>query len=483
MKFWLWGKPFAVKDKHLQKREVFMGILKKLKGSFLTKAGAVVCAAALLIVPSDNMMSKSAHGSSSMQDIQDEINRIQKENEERQNRIDKYGNDIANNEEAIGLVEQQIDGLNAEITSKGQLIIKQQENIEAKKQEIEVVEGKISDKETEIENKKNDITEMQAENQRNLDKFAKLARALYMTDSSSSLPIFNGSDDWYNYYVYSDVVKNISGQNLNFMKRLIASIKEQEKKIDELNAEIDGLERDKKELQAQKEQLEADMKKLDDEKNVLEADASSKKNYMYGLAADNASLRDKIDGLEYDIAVSNSKLDELDKELQRLIREAQQNGTGSQGDYSSGFRWPLDPQFHRITTYYGYDPWRNGNHGGIDIVGSGAPVGSANIYTVQSGRVIKVSNTCPHDYSKYYSCGCGGGWGNYIVVDHGGGVSTLYAHCRKIYVYEGQQVTRGDVIGLVGCTGWSTGDHLHFEVRENGYRVNPLGDKYQYSDY
>ncbi|MGN0669623.1 MAG: M23 family metallopeptidase, partial [Oscillospiraceae bacterium] len=186
-------------------------------------------------------------------------------------------------------------------------------------------------------------------------------------------------------------------------------------------------------------------------------------------------------GLEYDIAVSNSKLDELDKELQELIRQAQQNGSGSQGDYSSGFRWPLDPQFHRITTYYGYDPWRNGNHGGIDVVGSGVPVGNANIYTVQSGTVIKVSNTCTHDYSKYYSCGCGGGWGNYIVVDHGGGVSTLYAHCRKIFVYEGQQVTRGDVIGLVGCTGWSTGDHLHFEVRENGYRVDPF--KYEYSDY
>ena len=190
------------------------------------------------------------------------------------------------------------------------------------------------------------------------------------------------------------------------------------------------------------------------------------------------NLRDEVINGQKEIV---SKLDELDKALQELIRQAQQNGTGSQGDYSSNFRWPLEPQFHRITTYYGYDPWRNGNHGGIDVVGSGVPVGNANIHTVQSGTVIKVSNTCPHDYSKYYSCGCGGGWGNYIVVDHGGGGSTLYAHGRKIFVSAGQQVTRGDVIGLVGCTGWSTGDHLHFEVRENGYRVDPF--KYEYSDY
>lgn len=459
-----------------------MGICKKLKKpSFWARAGAAVCAAALLIVPSDNLMDKSAHGSSAMQNIQDEIDRIQKENEERKNQIDKLGDDIADNEDAMNMVSEQIDGVNAEIMTFGQLIIAKQESIDAKKLEIEAVEKSIEDKEKTIEKKKSDIASMQAENKRNLDKFAKLARALYMTDSSSTLPILNGSDDWYNYYVYSDVVKNISGQNLNFMKNLLASIEEQEKMIDDLNVEIDGLEQDKKNLNKQREQLESEMKALEDEKTGLETYAGEQKNYLYGLAAQNQSLKDKVDGLEYDIALSNSKLDELDKALQELIRQAQQNGTGSQGDYSSGFRWPLDPQFHRITTYYGYDPWRNGNHGGIDVVGSGVPVGSANIYTVQSGTVIKVSNTCPHDYSKYYSCGCGGGWGNYIVVDHGGGVSTLYAHCRKIFVYEGQQVTRGDVIGLVGCTGWSTGDHLHFEVRENGYRVDPF--KYEYSDY
>lgn len=459
-----------------------MGIYKKLKKpSFWARAGAAVCAAALLIIPSDNLMNKSAHGSSAMKDIQDEIDRIQKENENRKNQIDKLGDDIANNEDAMNIVSEQIDGVNAEIMTFGQLIIAKQENIDAKKLEIEAVEKQIEDKEATIEKKKSDIASMQVENKRNLDKFAKLARALYMTDSSGALPILNGSDDWYNYYVYSDVVKNISGQNLNFMKNLLASIEEQEKMIDDLNVEIDGLEQDKKNLNKQREQLESEMKDLEDEKTGLETYAGEQKDYLYGLAAQNQSLKDKVDGLEYDIAVSNSKLDELDKALQELIRQAQQNGTGSQGDYSSNFRWPLEPQFHRITTYYGYDPWRNGNHGGIDVVGSGVPVGNANIHTVQSGTVIKVSNTCPHDYSKYYSCGCGGGWGNYIVVDHGGGVSTLYAHCRKIFVYEGQQVTRGDVIGLVGCTGWSTGDHLHFEVRENGYRVDPF--KYEYSDY
>ena len=459
-----------------------MGIIKKLKKhSFWSKVGAAVCAAALMVVPMDGQLGNNANGSSSMQSIQDQISQLQKENEERRQLIEKYGGDIADNEEAMAVANDLIDGINSEILANGQLIIAKQEDIEAKKLEIEAVEKKISDKEQEIENKKNEIAEMQAENELNLQKFAKLVRALYMTDYSETLPIVNGSDDWYNYFIYSDVVENISGQNLKFMKKLLASIEEQEKMIDDLNVEIDGLEQDKKNLQKQKEQLEGEMKSLEADKSALESNANEQKSYLYGLAAQNESLKNKVDGLEYDIAASNDKLEELDRELQELIRQAQQNGTGSQGDYSSGFRWPLDPQFHRITTYYGYDSWRNGNHGGIDVVGSGVSVSSANIYTVQSGTVIKVSNTCPHDYSKYYSCGCGGGWGNYIVVDHGGGVSTLYAHCRQIFVYEGQQVTRGDVIGLVGCTGWSTGNHLHFEVRENGYRVDPF--KYEYSDY
>ncbi len=459
---------------------IVMGKIKK-KTSFLARVCAVVCTAALLVLPSDGATGKNAYGSSAMGDLQAQIDKLQKENADRQSQIENLDSSIKDNEETMGLVSDHIDGVNDEITKYGQLIIAKQENINAKKSEIAAVEEKITQKEQEIEEKNSDIAEMQAQNKRNLEKFSKLARALYMTDASSTLPILNGSDDWYNYYVYSDVVKNISGQNVKFMKDLLSSIDEQEQMIKDLNAEIDGLEQDKKDLQKQKEELEDEMTALEGEKTDLESYASQQKNYLYGLAAENESLKDKIDGLEYDISVSNSKLDALDKELQELIRKAQQDGTGSQIAYTDGFRWPLEPQFHYIITYFGWDNNFGGrNHGGIDIIGSSVSISSANIYAAQSGTVIKVSNTCPHDYGKYYSCGCGGGWGNYIIIDHGGGLSTLYAHCRKIYVYEGQQVTKGDVVGLVGTTGWSTGEHLHFEVRENGYRVDPLG--YDYYD-
>ncbi len=449
---------------------------KSLKRARLWKrACAAVCAAIMFAFPCVR-----ADSASSKDDIEAAISKIQQENEERKKQIASIGGDIKDNEKAIQLINEQIDGINEEITKYGQLIIAKQALIDEKKAEIEIAKQNISEKNKEIENKKAEIAELQAKNKSNLRKFAKLARVLYMTDTSDTMPILSGSDDWYDFFVYTDVVKNISAQNMNFMKELLASIDNEEKMIAGLNADIAQLEQDKQALENQQAVLESEMAALEKEKTELEGYAAEQKNYLYGLVAENEALKSKIDGLEYDMAESNKKLDQLDKELQELIRKAQQDGSGSQVDYSGNFRWPLDPKFKRITTYFGWDNAFGGrNHGGVDIAGGPDPIGSTNIYAAQSGTVIQVINYCPHDYSKWYSCGCGGGWGNYVIIDHGGGVSTLYAHCRKIFVQKGQQVTRGDVIALVGCTGWSNGDHLHLEVRENGVRVDPFKYKYE----
>jgi murein DD-endopeptidase MepM/ murein hydrolase activator NlpD len=96
-------------------------------------------------------------------------------------------------------------------------------------------------------------------------------------------------------------------------------------------------------------------------------------------------------------------------------------------------------------------------HNGIDF---GAKYG-APIHAAASGVVISASY--------------GRGFGNHVIIDHGGGVTTLYAHCSRMNVRAGQRVTRGQTIGAVGSTGLSTGPHLHWEVRINGRPVNPLG--------
>jgi len=117
---------------------------------------------------------------------------------------------------------------------------------------------------------------------------------------------------------------------------------------------------------------------------------------------------------------------------------------------NSKLQWPTNS--YRITQYYG---WR---HTGLDI---GNPTGNP-VYASEDGRVIRAGWN-------------NGGYGYFIEVDHGNGLRTLYAHLSKIYVKVGEIVSRSQVIGAIGSTGRSTGPHLHFEVRVNGARVNPLG--------
>ncbi|MCD7787328.1 MAG: peptidoglycan DD-metalloendopeptidase family protein [Firmicutes bacterium] len=136
---------------------------------------------------------------------------------------------------------------------------------------------------------------------------------------------------------------------------------------------------------------------------------------------------------------------------------------GDDSDTSSGvsFIWPLPTQYTTITSYFGArpDPFTGAasNHGAIDIY---APSGT-DIYAAASGTVI-----LSQSYSTY---------GNCIIIDHGNGIFTLYAHASKLLVSVGDTVTQGQVIAYVGMTGRATGYHLHFEVRLGSTRVDPLG--------
>jgi murein DD-endopeptidase MepM/ murein hydrolase activator NlpD len=135
------------------------------------------------------------------------------------------------------------------------------------------------------------------------------------------------------------------------------------------------------------------------------------------------------------------------------IRAAQSRNTGpTQTPSNAGLIWPVQGP---VTSPFG---WRWGRmHEGIDIgVGYGTPIQAA-----AGGTVIY--------------CGWEEGYGNFVVIDHGGNLATAYGHQSRIAVTCGQQVNQGDVIGYVGCTGHCFGPHLHFEVRVNGNPVDPLG--------
>lgn len=177
------------------------------------------------------------------------------------------------------------------------------------------------------------------------------------------------------------------------------------------------------------------------------------------LENEKLELADKKSKLNEEKAVLSEKEDELKREADRLTYEII-SLIDINSEYVGGvFLWPC-PSSHYITSSFG---WRihpilkyKKYHTGVDI---GASSGQS-ILAAGSGRVIK---------SAVY-----GGYGNCVMIDHGGGIVTLYGHASKLLVSNGETVVAGQKIALVGSTGNSTGPHLHFEVRVNGEYVNPM---------
>lgn len=130
--------------------------------------------------------------------------------------------------------------------------------------------------------------------------------------------------------------------------------------------------------------------------------------------------------------------------------------------------WPV-PNTDESDLTSGVGPRWGDIHEGIDIAAShGYPV-----VATRAGKVIDVNTSCTHDYGKSKSCGCGGGYGNRVYIDHQDGFITRYAHMSRVIVTEGMYVERGETIGYVGSTGWSTGNHLHFEIRKGKNYLDP----------
>ena len=160
---------------------------------------------------------------------------------------------------------------------------------------------------------------------------------------------------------------------------------------------------------------------------------------------------------------------QAEAEAQAAAQAAQQAANTIAGRVSSsGFMWPV-PGFSYITS--GVGPRWGRSHNGIDIGDAG--IYGAKIVASRAGTVHVGCTSCTHDYGKSGSCGCGGGYGNYVMIYHDGTYTTLYGHMKSVAVQDGQYVEQGQVIGYVGSTGYSTGAHLHFEVRKNGSYDDP----------
>lgn len=225
------------------------------------------------------------------------------------------------------------------------------------------------------------------------------------------------------------------------------------------NELIESIEKEKQTIQAKQEQLEEQKTKVKTAKANAEKENVKLKNAKAQKNSKVAKLKDQEKSIQEQIEQYDQEMKNLAAQIKAAQIANSSNGTSSV-NYNGKMAWPV-PSSGKITSPFGYriHPIYHVNklHAGIDIGGAdwGAPFVAAD-----DGTVI---------LARYY-----GGYGNCVIIDHGGGISTLYGHGSAIYVKEGQKVTRGQNVLAIGSSGTSTGKHAHFEVRVNGSPVNPL---------
>lgn len=423
-----------------------MNKLKRILCAFLS-----VC---ILTVPFAFSTTASAE---SIDSLQQELKDLDEKNEEYKAILEKTQSDIKEKEEYIDALVRRIEVLD--------------DKIALTRESIEDLNGKIEQKQADIDQANADIEDQ-------MDTLCSRLRTIYMAGSASDLEIIFGAKDFSDFIDKMQLVKTLS----NYDKNLIDSINEKLEGISEQKADLEA---DKAELETQQATLESDQAELND---VLEENEQTLRN-LY------SSNDDAQKALE-EAALQSEEIEKQITDYYAAQKKAAQNSTqpsrdsgGSSGGNSggnsgggnsggttsptitsTGYTWPC-PGYYYLSSQWNEDRGSY-NHGAIDIAGSG--IMGATVVAADSGTVIYVYEGCPHNWGKNGSCGCGGGYGNYVMIDHGNGKTTIYAHLTNAVVSYGQYVSKGQTVGYVGSTGNSTGPHLHFECRLNGAKYNPM---------
>lgn len=367
---------------------------------------------------------------------------------EYQDSIAKYTSQMKELEKDLKSIQSERYSLQQKVNNIDSLMTANENLKTATESLISEYEKQIEEKQGQIDLLSAEISDMEAEMSATRNRFLTLIRVHYENGEPNMLETIYESDG------ITDLLSRMEymGSIMEYNSKLLEKYKGEKEILDgkkgECEAQLSSLEADKAERETYKESL------IEIENN-LSGQRKEQRALLNEVKGEEQKIQDEYDALSRAEEEESARLEKL---LRQLAAE-------SKGEYVGGkMAWPVDRSIKRISSFYGNRTYYyrgrkiSDFHRGIDI-----PSGTGtDILAAQSGKVIVATW-----HSSY---------GNYCIVDHGGGISTLYAHCSKLLVKVGDQVVIGEHIAEMGSTGQSTGSHLHFEVRVNGQHEDPISN-------
>lgn len=405
----------------------------KIKKNQLIRGLCAACAAVLLVGGQPLL---------AFADNVDEIEANIKAKEQEISDANKKKKELQGNLTEVKKIKESLETQRSDLQS---YVTQLDQNLSDVEEKIAELKELIAEKEEEILQTTEDLEEAEEKETEQYDALKERIKFLYEKGDTYYVELLFSSSGFSDFINRKDYIEKLSTYDMDLFKEYVK------------NREL--IEVCKSELEAEEELLEEAKAKVDEEQANLEELISTKESEINRYTGDIKDKEKAIAEYEADIAMENDTIKALEaalaEERKRLLEE---NGVENVVYDGGMFKWPA-PSYTRISSEYG---WRmhptlgvEKFHNGVDMA---APGGSP-ILAAYDGEVI--------------AAGYNSSMGNYIMINHGGGLITIYMHASALYVSQGTMVARGEKIAAVGTTGRSTGNHLHFGVRLNGQYVSP----------
>ena len=374
-------------------------------------------------------------------------------------------------------LKRQLEGADAEILSESEKQRILLEQIAAINEKAQVLNSYVTGLEISISSEQKKVLELKDEVDEGIENYKKRLRAMYIAGDVGYADVLANSGSFFDVLMRTELMKRMTEMDAKRLDELIEKKSQYDSSSQQLllnentyDEQMRNLENERAELAAMyntsgetKQLLREQMEEMTRKERVFENEVYSYEGILNDILF--GTYIAEVDEAQRVITEQEAtqKLEGLHTQIEERIKAGDKI---ADDECRYDFGWPVKDHYD-ITSGIGAR-WGS-YHTGIDISGESAfPISAS-----EAGEVIRTNNSCTHNYGKDGSCGCGGGYGNFVIIDHGNGFLTLYGHLTTTQVEVGDRVTKGQTIGLMGTTGYSTGTHLHFELRYGGYVTNP----------